>query len=44
MHQAEIIVARQTIIRLRNERIINDTALHRIHRDLDLAEARVLKA
>jgi monovalent cation/hydrogen antiporter len=34
-------VERQTIIRLRNERVINDDALRRIQRDLDLAEARL---
>jgi Na+/H+ antiporter len=32
---------RKTIIRLRNERVINDDALRRIQRDLDLAEARL---
>jgi NhaP-type Na+/H+ or K+/H+ antiporter len=32
---------RQTIIRLRNEHVINDEALRRIQRDLDLAEARL---
>jgi Na+/H+ antiporter len=32
---------RQTIIRLRNERVISDDALRRIQRDLDLAEARL---
>jgi hypothetical protein len=32
---------RQTIIRLRNDRVINDDALRRIQRDLDLAEARL---
>src|SRR6266487_759699 len=32
---------RQTIIRLRNERVINDDALRHIQRDLDLAEARL---
>ena len=32
---------RQTIIRLRNERVINDDALRRIQRDLDLAQARL---
>ena len=32
---------RETIIRLRNERVINDDALRRIQRDLDLAEARL---
>jgi CPA1 family monovalent cation:H+ antiporter len=35
-------VERQTIIRLRNERVINDDALRRIQRDLDLAEARLM--
>jgi Na+/H+ antiporter len=34
-------VERQTIIRLRNEHVINDDALRRIQRDLDLAEARL---
>lgn len=34
-------VERETIIRLRNERVINDDALRRIQRDLDLAEARL---
>jgi monovalent cation/hydrogen antiporter len=34
-------VERQTIIRLRNQRVINDDALRRIQRDLDLAEARL---
>jgi Na+/H+ antiporter len=37
-------VERQTIIRLRNERVINDDALRRIQRDLDLAEARLTEA
>jgi Na+/H+ antiporter len=32
---------RRTIIRLRNEHVINDDALRRIQRDLDLAEARL---
>lgn len=32
---------RRTIIRLRNEQTINDDALRRIQRDLDLAEARL---
>ena len=32
---------RETIISLRNQRIINDEALRRIQRDLDLAEARL---
>jgi Na+/H+ antiporter len=34
-------VERQTILKLRNERLINDHALRRIQRDLDLAEARL---
>ena len=34
-------IERQTIIHLRNERVINDDALRRIQRDLDLAEARL---
>ncbi len=34
-------IERKTIIRLRNERVINDDALRRIQRDLDLAEARL---
>ncbi|MEP7014980.1 MAG: Na+/H+ antiporter [Verrucomicrobiota bacterium] len=34
-------VERETIIRLRNERVISDDALRRIQRDLDLAEARL---
>ncbi len=34
-------IERQTIIRLRNEHVINDDALRRIQRDLDLAEARL---
>lgn len=34
-------IERQTIIRLRNESVINDDALRRIQRDLDLAEARL---
>src|SRR5215831_18117470 len=40
-HQA-LRVERKTIIRLRNERVINDDALRRIQRDLDLAEARLI--
>jgi monovalent cation/hydrogen antiporter len=32
---------RNTILRLRNERVINDSVLRRIQRDLDLAEARL---
>jgi hypothetical protein len=34
-------IERQTIIRLRNQHVINDEALRRIQRDLDLAEARL---
>lgn len=34
-------VERDAIIRLRNQRVINDKALRRIQRDLDLAEARL---
>jgi len=34
-------IERQTIIHLRNERVINDDALRRIQRDLVLAEARL---
>jgi Na+/H+ antiporter len=37
-------VERQTIIRLRNERVINDDALRHIQRDLDLAEARLTES
>jgi hypothetical protein len=32
---------RDTIIALRNAHVINDAALRRIQRDLDLAEARL---
>lgn len=35
---------RQTILQLRNERTINDEALRRIQRDLDLAEERLKSA
>jgi CPA1 family monovalent cation:H+ antiporter len=35
-------VERQTIIRLRNQHVINDDALRRIQRDLDLAETRLI--
>jgi CPA1 family monovalent cation:H+ antiporter len=34
-------IERQTIIALRNDQVINDVALRRIQRDLDLAEARL---
>jgi CPA1 family monovalent cation:H+ antiporter len=39
-HQA-LRIERKTIISLRNQRVINDDALRRIQRDLDLAEARL---
>jgi CPA1 family monovalent cation:H+ antiporter len=39
-HQA-LRIERKTIIHLRNKRVINDDALRRIQRDLDLAEARL---
>jgi CPA1 family monovalent cation:H+ antiporter len=32
---------RRTILHLRNERVINDNALRRIQKDIDLAEARL---
>jgi CPA1 family monovalent cation:H+ antiporter len=32
---------RDTVINLRNEEVINDQALRRIQRDIDLAEARL---
>jgi CPA1 family monovalent cation:H+ antiporter len=41
LQQRALDVERQTIIRLRNQRVINDEALRRIQRDLDLAEARL---
>ena len=41
LQQRALRVERDTIIRLRNERVINDDALRRIQRDLDLAEARL---
>jgi CPA1 family monovalent cation:H+ antiporter len=34
-------VERKTIIKLRNQDVINDEVLHRIERDIDLAEARL---
>lgn len=34
-------IERRTILRLRNERVINDAVLRRIQRDLDLAEGRL---
>jgi monovalent cation/hydrogen antiporter len=36
-----LIVERQTILRLRNARVINDEVLRRIQRDLDFAEAQI---
>jgi Na+/H+ antiporter len=41
LQQETLRVERQTILRLRNERVINDNVLRRIQRDLDLAEARL---
>ena len=41
LQQKALQVERNTIIRLRNQRVINDEALRRIQRDLDLAEARL---
>jgi Na+/H+ antiporter len=41
LQQQALDVERQTIIRLRNQQVINDEALRRIQRDLDLAEARL---
>ena len=41
LQQSALNVERQTIIRLRNQNAINDEALRRIQRDLDLAEARL---
>ncbi len=41
LQQQALYVERQTIVRLRNQKVINDDALRRIQRDLDLAEARL---
>lgn len=41
LQQEALRIERQTIIGLRNEQVINDEALRRIQRDLDLAEARL---
>jgi NhaP-type Na+/H+ or K+/H+ antiporter len=41
LQQEALDIERRTIIQLRNERVINDQALRRIQRDLDLAEARL---
>ncbi|HZQ48538.1 MAG TPA: Na+/H+ antiporter [Verrucomicrobiae bacterium] len=44
LEQEALRVERQTILQLRNERVINDEALRRIQHDLDLAEERVRSA
>ncbi len=44
LQQQGLAAERSTIIRLRNQRVINDDALRRIQRDLDLAEARLTGA
>jgi len=41
LQQRALLIERKTIIDLRNDRVINDDALRRIQRDLDLAEARL---
>jgi CPA1 family monovalent cation:H+ antiporter len=41
LQQEALNAERRTIIDLRNHHVINDTALRRIQRDLDLAEARL---
>jgi CPA1 family monovalent cation:H+ antiporter len=41
LQQAALQIERETIIGLRNQQVINDEALRRIQRDLDLAEARL---
>jgi Na+/H+ antiporter len=41
LQQKALDAERETIIRLRNQHVINDVALRRIQRDLDLAEARL---
>lgn len=41
LQQRALNVERKTIIRLRNQHVINDDALRHIQRDLDLAEARL---
>ena len=41
LQQQALQIERQTIIRLRNQHVINDNALRRIQRDLDLAETRL---
>jgi len=42
LQQRALDAERQTIVRLRNDRVINDDALRRIQRDLDLAETRLI--
>jgi Na+/H+ antiporter len=42
LQQIALDTERRTIIHLRNQRVINDDALRRIQRDLDLAETRLL--
>jgi Na+/H+ antiporter len=44
LQQEALLVERNTIIQLRNERVINDLVLRRIQRDLDLAEAQLGRA
>ncbi len=41
LQQEALRIERRVIIELRNEQVINDEALRRIQRDLDLAEARL---
>jgi CPA1 family monovalent cation:H+ antiporter len=41
LQQEALGIERRIIINLRNKRVINDRALRRIQRDLDLAEARL---
>ena len=41
LQQRTLDAERATIIQLRNQHVINDDALRRIQRDLDLAEARL---
>jgi len=39
--QAALDVERQTVLQLRNRRVINDEAMRRIQRDIDLAQTRL---
>jgi CPA1 family monovalent cation:H+ antiporter len=41
LSRAALNVERQTILKLRNEEVINDEVLRRIQKDIDLAEARL---